>query len=106
MFDMAKMMAQAKKVQDKMGKIQEDLEKLEVTGKSANGLVSVTCNGKFEFQAVTIDPAFLTSSSAEQVQVSVLEALQNATEQIVNQTQEQMASLTAGLNIPGLKLPF
>lgn len=106
MFDMAKMMAQAKKVQDKMGKIQEELEEMEVVGKAANGQVKVICNGKFEFKSVTIAPELLASGDAAMLEDLVLTALKDAHEQIMKLTQEKMSALTAGLNIPGLKLPF
>jgi nucleoid-associated protein EbfC len=104
MFDIAKMMAQAKKVQDRMGSIQEELAGMEVTGKSKNGKVSVTCNGKFEFTNVVIAPDAV--GNAAELQVWVLEALQDATTQILGITEGKMKELTAGINIPGLKLPF
>jgi nucleoid-associated protein EbfC len=106
MFDMAKMMAQAKKVQDKMAKIQDDLEHLEVTGKAGGGQVKVVCNGKFEFKSVFIDPALLAKGDSGMVEDLMLAALKDCTDQIMKHTQDKMESLTAGLNIPGLKLPF
>lgn len=106
MFDMAKMMAQAKKVQDKMAKIQDDLEHMEVVGKAGGGQVKIVCNGKFEFKSVSIAPELVLKGDAGMIEDLVHAALKDCTDQIMKHTQDKMESLTAGLNIPGLKLPF
>jgi nucleoid-associated protein EbfC len=97
MFDMAKMMKQAKKMQDKMMEIQEELAVAEMEGKSADGTISIKCTGKFEGWLVS----GLTPEQNEQVK-QALEALAG---EIMEQTQSRMGDLTKGLNIPGLKLP-
>jgi nucleoid-associated protein EbfC len=97
MFDMAKMMKQAKKMQDKMMEIQDELANTEMVGKSSAGDVSVSCTGKFENWNVS----GLTNEQNEKVQ----QALEALTAQIMEQTQNRMGDLTKGLNIPGLKLP-
>lgn len=97
MFDMAKMMKQAKKMQDKMMEIQDELANTEMQGKSTSGDVSVSCTGKFENWQVE-------GLSAEDNK-KVKQALESLTAQIMEQTQSRMGDLTKGLNIPGLKLP-
>ena len=106
MFDMAKMMAQAKKVQDKMQSIQEELADLQVTGTAGGGKVKVTCNGKFEFLKVEIAPELAQGGDNAMLEDLVLSALKDGTSQIMKITQDKMSALTAGINIPGLKLPF
>lgn len=105
MFDMAKMMAQAKKVQDRMTSIQDELAQLTLTGKSSDGLVTITCTGKFEFTGVSVDPAAM-NGDASAMEARISEALQDVTNQIMSITEGKMKELTAGINIPGLKLPF
>lgn len=106
MFDMAKMMAQAKKVQDRMNGIQDELASLTVVGQAGGGQVKVTCNGKFEFSKVEIAPELLSSGDAGMLEDLVLMALKDGTGQILKVTQDKMSALTSGINIPGLKLPF
>jgi nucleoid-associated protein EbfC len=101
MFDMAKMMKQAKKMQDKMMEIQDELAGTTIVGKSSCGKVQISCTGKFEEWNVTglegVEPA--------EANAKVQEALEDLTKQIMEQTQSRMGELTKGLNIPGLKLP-
>jgi DNA-binding YbaB/EbfC family protein len=101
MFDMAKMMKQAKDVQDKMMKMQEELAKTTFEGASSCGKVRISCNGKFEGWNVSID----SDVAGPEVAAKVREALEALTQKIMGQTQDKMSSLTKGLNIPGLKLP-
>lgn len=102
-FDIQKMMKQAQKMQEQMGSIQAELEAMEVTGVAGGGAVKVTCNGKHEFSKIEISPeAFEDKDMLEDL---ILAALKDATNQVSNQAESKMSSLTAGLNIPGLKLP-
>jgi DNA-binding protein YbaB len=87
MFDMAKMMSQAKKTR--------------FEGKSKNGQVSVSCTGKFEDWKVDI----AKEAQGDQTGALVVEALEALTQSIMTQTQDKMGVLTKGLNIPGFKLP-
>ena len=101
MFDMAKMMKQAKKMQDKMMEIQDELAGTTMTGKSSCGKVSISCSGKFENWEVS----GLESVEPADANAKTQEALENLTSQIMEQTQSRMGELTKGLNIPGMKLP-
>jgi DNA-binding YbaB/EbfC family protein len=104
MFDIKKMMDQAKKVQDQMMDIQEELANAEIVGVSKCGGVKITCTGKFECKSVDIVSDALLSDKAK-LQTAIAEAFTNVAEQVMKRTQDKMASLTKGLNIPGLKLP-
>jgi nucleoid-associated protein EbfC len=106
MFDIGKMMSQAKKMQDQMVKIQDELAATEMKGQSKDGLVTVTCNGKFENWKVTISPELAKAGDATKLQNDMQEALQDLSEQVAKKTQDKMSAITQGLNIPGLKLPF
>jgi DNA-binding YbaB/EbfC family protein len=102
MFDLPKMIKQAQKLQEQMGKVQEELGDLEVTGASSDTKVQILSNCKFEFKSVKIAEG-LSGAALEQ---AVLEALQDVSSKVAQTTEEKMSSLTSGLNIPGLKLPF
>ena len=106
MFDIAKMMAQAKKVQDRMEGTQTELADTTIIGQSSCGNVVITCNGKFEFTNVEVKPEWGNGATAEEIQTKTLEALQDITNQIMGITESKMKELTQGINIPGLKLPF
>jgi len=101
MFDMAKMMKQAKSMQDKMMTIQEELAGTRFEGQSTDGSVSISCTGKFENWEVS----GLEKVAPAEANAKNKEALENLTQSIMSQTQSKMGELTKGLNIPGLKLP-
>lgn len=102
-FDIQKMMKQAQKMQDDMNSVQAELERLEVQGSAGGGAVTVYCNGKQEFSRVKITKEALEDS--EMLEDLVLAALKDANQKVADATRERMASVTAGLNIPGLNLP-
>ena len=70
---------------------------------SGGGAVSVTCNGKYEFLKVVIrDDAMGDKDMLEDL---FLAALQDASNKVTEAMEQKMAKITAGLNIPGFKLP-
>jgi DNA-binding YbaB/EbfC family protein len=103
MFNMQQMMKQAQKMQDQMKDIQEEMERAEFSGSSGGGAVTVTCNGKYEFLNVKIKDDAL--GDREMLEDLVLAALQDASKRVTDTMEQKMSKITAGLNIPGFKLP-
>ena len=100
------MMKQAQKMQEDMAKAQEELAEMEVNGEAGGGLVKVRMTGKHEVKRVEIDES-LIGDDREMLEDLVAAAVNDAVAKVVQMTQEKMASLTAGLNLPGgMKLPF
>jgi nucleoid-associated protein EbfC len=99
MKELADAFKKAQQVQEDAKKLQEELEKMEIS--SADGLVVVTLSGNQEPRNITIQPEAM-SQSAEELSVLVLAAMNDAYEQSTETMRERMESLTAGLNIPGL----
>ena len=99
------LMKQAQKMQADLQKAQEELAKAEITGESGGGLVSVTLNGKHEVRRVQIDDSVLDDK--EMLEDLVAAAMNDAVHKLEAHSKEQMASVTAGINLPpGMKLPF
>ncbi len=103
---MGNMMKQMQKMQEKMAQMQQDLEEQEVEGSSGGGMVKVTANGKGDITAIKIDPEAVDKDDVEMLQDLILAAIAQAKEKAQEIQSEQMSSLTGGLNIPGLNLPF
>ncbi|UCC45059.1 MAG: YbaB/EbfC family nucleoid-associated protein [Candidatus Zixiibacteriota bacterium] len=100
------MMKQVQKMQAKMAEMQAELEKAEVEGSAGGGMVKVVTNGKNEIVSITIDPEVVNRDEIEMLQDLVVAAVNQAREKAQELQSEQMSSLTGGLNIPGLNLPF
>jgi nucleoid-associated protein EbfC len=104
MFNIQQMMKQAQKMQDQMKDVQAEMERTEFTGKAGGNAVQITCNGKYQFLNVKISPEALEDSGMLEDLIQM--ALNDLSAQVTGAMESKMSSITAGLNIPGLKLPF
>jgi nucleoid-associated protein EbfC len=104
MFNLQQMMKQAQKMQDQMKDVQAEMENTRFTGTAGGGAVTVSCNGKYEDWKVEISPE--AASDASMIEDLMQAALKDLTSKINGAMEGKMSSITAGLNIPGLKLPF
>ena len=104
MLGMGDMMKQAKAMQEKMAKVQEQVAALEVTGESGAGLVRIEMTGRHDGRGVTIDPA-LMGEDREVLEDLIAAAVNDAVRRVEGAQQALMAEVTAGLPLPpGMKL--
>jgi len=96
---------QAQAMQDNLKKAQEELAKIEVTGSAGGGMVNVTMTCRHDVKRVEIDPS-LMQDDKDVLEDLIAAALNDAVRKVEKTAQEKMSGLTAGLNIPGLNLPF
>ena len=100
------LMKQAQEMQANMQKAQEELARMEVTGQSGGGLVTVVMTGKHEVRRVSIDDSLL-GDDKDMLEDLVAAAINDASHKVESVTQERLAGLAGGLNLPpGMKLPF
>lgn len=103
---MAGLMKQAQMMQEKMQKMQEELANAEVTGEAGAGMVSVVMTGRHDVRRVSIDDSLLEEDK-EILEDLIAAAVNDAVRKIEKNSQDSMASMTAGLQMPpGLKMPF
>ena len=99
-------MKQAQKMQEEMQQAQAEIAAMEITGQSGGGLVSVVINGAHECRRVNIDDS-LMEDDKDMIEDLVAAAINDATQRLKSATEERMASVTAGMNLPGgMNLPF
>jgi len=91
----------AQQMQKKMADIQEELNNMEIEGKSGGDMVKVIVNGKKLLLSININPEILNTDK-EMLEDLVLVAVNQALEKVDKISQEKMGSLTGGMNIPGL----
>lgn len=99
------MMKKAQQMQENLRKAQEELATVEVTGAAAGGLVTITMTCRHDVKRVHIDPSLLKDDK-DMLEDLVAAAMNDAVRQADATSSQRMAGLTAGLNIPGLNLPF
>ena len=103
---MGDLMKQAQEMQEQMKKAQEAVAKMEVTGESGAGMVSVVMTGQHDVRKVSIDDSLL-SEDKEMLEDLIAAAVNDAVRKVEAESKEKMSGMTAGLNLPpGFKMPF
>ena len=102
---MGNLMKQAKEMQEKMAKAQEEVKLLEAEGTSGGGLVKVSVSGEKKVIALSIEKEVLDEENdiiEDLIIVAVNEALSNISKKI----EEKMNAATGGMlgktNLPGM----
>jgi DNA-binding YbaB/EbfC family protein len=98
------LMKQAQQMQENMKRMQEQLATVEVEGQSGAGMVKVLMNCRHDVRRVTIDPGVM--DDREMLEDLLAAAVNDAVRKVEATVQEKMASVTAGMLPPGMKLPF
>jgi DNA-binding YbaB/EbfC family protein len=107
MKNLGQMMKQAQQMQQKMAELQENLEKVEVTGSAGGGMVQVTVTGKGMMRGIRIDPKIVDANEIEMLEDLIVAAANDAKTRVEAQVQEEMQKLTGGMQLPpGFKLPI
>lgn len=100
------LMKQAQAMQENLRKAQEELAGIEVNGSSGGGMVKVIMTCRHDIKKVEIDNTMMNEDDKEVLEDLVAAAVNDAVRKVEQTTQEKMAGLTGGMNIPGLNLPF
>lgn len=95
-------MKQAKKMQEKIGRMQQELEGRTVEAQAGGGMVSVLVNGKFEIVSLKIEKDVVNPEDIEMLQDLITAAVNEGVRKAQELAQSEMAKITGGLGIPGL----
>ena len=97
-----KMLRQAQQLQQRMMRVQEELESATVETTAGGGVVKAVVTGKLKLESIEIDPEVVTPDDVEMLQDLVLAAVNDGLEKAQEMAASRMNELTGGLNIPGL----
>ena len=95
-------MREIQKVQQRLMKMQEELEETQFTGTAGGGAVTMTMSGKYEISAVKIDPEAFSADDIEELEVMVKAAAKDAFDKVTEAQQKLLSGATGGMKIPGL----
>lgn len=98
-------MQQIKALQEKMGKIQEELLHKTVESTAGGGMVTAVMNGRQELLSLKIEPQVVDPQDIEMLQDLIVAAVNDALRKSQELMATEMGKLAGGLNIPGLKIP-
>jgi len=102
MTNIMKMVKQAQQMQAKMAKMEEELAKEEFEVAAGGGAVTVRMNGKQEIVKLTISEDAMKDGDREMLQELIMAAVNQAHQKASDLAKERIASITGGINIPGL----
>jgi hypothetical protein len=96
-FDIMKNVQQ---LQGRMSEAQGKLKEVTATGTAGGDMVQVEITGEFAVTSVTIAPDAVDPDDIEMLQDLVRAAMSDAVFKVKEKIQEEMKSVTGGLNLP------
>ncbi len=106
-MNIAKMMQQAKAMQDKMQSLDAQMATIYVEGSAANGAVKTVMSCKGQCQSLTLDPSIIDANDKEMLEDLIVTAINDAKMKADAKVAEETQKMMAGLGLPaGVKLPF
>lgn len=100
--NMNQMLKQAKKMQEQMMQMQEEMEGKVYEAQSGGGAVSVKISGKRELTEIKIQPEAVDPDDVEMLEDLILTAVNEGMRKAEESSASEMSKLTGGMNIPGL----
>jgi hypothetical protein len=105
MMNIAKMMQQAKRMQDDMKSMQEKLKTAEV--QAAVSGVAVAMYGDGKVKNIAIDASLVNPEDKETLEDLIVAALNQAREKMEQMVSEETKKIMGGVQLPpGMSLPF
>lgn len=95
------MMEKIQQMKQNVADVKDKLNRISVTGESANGRVRVVCSGNKVVKSIHIDVT-LQNADAEELEDHLILATNRALEQAENVNQSEMAAVTSGMIPPHL----
>ncbi len=89
-------------LQNRMMKIQQELDDTIVEGTSGGGVVKAEVTGQRAFKSIKIDPSAVDPDDVEMLEDLIVAAVQDAMEKAQALAEDRMSALTGGIKIPGL----
>ena len=90
------------KMQEEMGKLQEELDVREYTAAAGGGAVTAVVDGKHIVKKLEIKPEVVDPEDVDMLADLVMAAVNEAIRQAVDTSEAEMSKITGGINMPGL----
>ena len=100
--DMNSMIHQARKMQDQITALQEDIEQRTFNATAGGGAVNVTLTGKKTLQSIELKKEVVDPEDIEMLQDLIISAVNEAVNNIEETTENEMSKITGGVALPGL----
>lgn len=102
MQNFGNIMKQAKKMQERMMALQEELAAKTVEATAGGGMVTVSVNGKFELLSLRIEKEVVNPEDVDLLQDLIVAAVNEGIRKAQEMSASEMAKITGGMQLPGL----
>jgi DNA-binding YbaB/EbfC family protein len=99
---LAGLLKQAQGLSGRMQEVQGKLAALRCVGRAGDGLVTVELNGQGRAVDCSLHDSLLHPSQQARLQTLLLEAFNDAQQQVRRSAANEISQLTGGFNLPGL----
>jgi DNA-binding YbaB/EbfC family protein len=103
MPNIGKLMKEAQQMGEKMKKVEEELQALQVDAASGGGVVKATVTGGGDLVSIKISPEAVDPEDVEMLEDLVVTAVREALEKAQAIREEKLGAVTSG--IQGMKVP-
>ncbi len=100
--NMNQMINQARKMQDQITELQEDIEQRDFSATAGGGAVEVVVTGKKTIKSLTLKPEVVDKDDIEMLQDLIISAFNEAVANVESTTETEMSKITGGVALPGL----
>lgn len=102
MRNMNDILRQAQVMQNKLAKLQQELNEREYEAASGGGMVKAVVSGKQELRSLTIDPKALEGNDVEMLQDLIMAAVNEAGRIARETLDREMSAISGGIRLPGI----
>lgn len=101
--NLGQLMNQARKIQEKLQKMQEEMADKTVEAQSGGGMVTVVVNGKQELVSLKISEEIWEEKDKELLEDLIIAAINDSLNKSRDMMQEEMGKITG---LSGMQMPF
>lgn len=94
------LLSQAKKIQEKLQKMQEEAGNKIVEAQSGGGMVSCVVNGKQEIVSIKISDEIWAEKDKELLEDLIIAAINDGLNKSKEMLQDEMSKITGGMQLP------
>lgn len=96
------MVKQAQLMQQKMARMQEEMDARQFEASAGGGMVTAVVNGKQRLVSLRLEKGAVDPEDVEMLQDLVMAAVNEAVKKSQEVLKQEMGKLTGGFNLPGL----
>ena len=95
-------MKMIQQMQNRLAKIQQELDETVVQGTAGGGVIRAEVTGQRALRSIKIDPSAVDPEDVELLEDMIVAAVQDAMDRAQKLAEDKMSVLTGGMRIPGL----